>query len=173
MASCATCGSTIVFGGVKESGMQFCNQKCFQASPLVHAIAGVPQDLVEQHARALFEAPCPRCGGPGPVDVRFNHRITSVVYLSWWKTNASICCAKCGRKEQIGSLLYCTGLGWWGFPWGILGTPIQIGRNIVEMSKGKKAEPSEALRLHVRQHLATQIPPPAPPTPYVRVPGSI
>lgn len=173
MASCATCGTTIVFGGIKDAGLQFCNKKCAENSGFLRTAASLPADLIEQHTRALFDGPCPKCGGPGPVDVRFNHRITSALYLTWWKTKASICCAKCGMREQWGSLAYCAGLGWWGIPWGILGTPVQIGRNVFEMSKAKRTEPSDALRTHVRRHLATQVPPPAAASPYVRVPGAV
>jgi len=48
-------------------------------------------------------------------------------------------------------------LGWWGFPWGLLLTPIQIGRNVFGMVR--PPEPSKAssqLEKIVRMTLASQ-----------------
>jgi len=40
-----------------------------------------------------------------------------------------ICCRSCGVKSKLGSTAYSALLGWWGFRWGILITPLQIVRN--------------------------------------------
>lgn len=172
MANCASCGSTIVVGGVTQSGLRFCGKKCAQNSALLVAAQSLPPDLVEQQVRALFQAACPKCGGEGPVDIRFNHRITSALYLTWWKTKSSVSCAKCAKKEQWGAIAHCMILGWWGFPWGIVGAPVQIGRNVSELLKAKSTEPSEALRLHVRRQLAANPPAEGVMSPYLRVPGA-
>jgi hypothetical protein len=48
--------------------------------------------------------------------------------------------------------------GWWGFPWGLLVTPVQVVRNIVNvMSSPDELRPSEKLRNIVRQNIASNI----------------
>src|SRR4051812_17521519 len=132
MASCATCGTTILFGGVNAGGLKFCGKKCAAKNTLLTAAMAVPDDLVFSEALQVFEGKCPQCGGDGPIDLRYSHRIHSLVYISQWKSIGLISCAQCAKKKQLGSIAYCAGLGWWGFPWGIIGTPIQIARNISE-----------------------------------------
>jgi hypothetical protein len=49
-------------------------------------------------------------------------------------------------------------LGWWGFPWGLLVTPVQIARNIVGLfATPDPASPSRALTDLVRRQLAEQM----------------
>jgi len=48
-------------------------------------------------------------------------------------------------------------LGWWGFPWGFLATPIQIGRNLVGVARGPDPmQPSAKLEKAVRIRIASQ-----------------
>ncbi|MDM8544830.1 hypothetical protein QUF90_27500 [Desulfococcaceae bacterium HSG9] len=49
-------------------------------------------------------------------------------------------------------------LGWWGFPWGLIMTPIQVVRNIVEIFKAPDgSQPSEKLNNIVRVGIATRL----------------
>ena len=67
------------------------------------------------------------------------------------------CCRRCGVKIRIRSLFSCGLLGWWGFPWGVLGTPIQLTRNFVGLFSGPRPEhPSAELENIVRVDLAQQ-----------------
>lgn len=87
-----------------------------------------------------------------------SHRITSIVVMTSWSSRQQISCRSCGLKSQAFSGVYCLFLGWWGIPWGILGTPIQILRNIGEMVKPPDpATPSPELQRVVRSVLAQQI----------------
>ena len=64
----------------------------------------------------------------------------------------------CGIKAQLGSALFSLFLGWWGFPWGFVMTPIQIVRNLVGLAKGPDpAQPSEQLHRMVRIQMAGQV----------------
>lgn len=155
MASCAACGTTI-FGGVKIDGNQYCNQKCATYAGVLRAAGSVPQDLVDQHVATVFNGTCPKCGGPGPVDIRKNHKITSMLVLSTWKTQSPICCAACGKKEQVKALVHCSLLGWWGIPNGIMRTPFHIGKNLKAIKANAATEPSEDLKRHVRLTLASR-----------------
>jgi hypothetical protein len=172
MASCATCGTSILFGGVKAGGFRFCGKKCAERSTFLATVSSIPDDLVRDEASKVFASTCPQCGGAGPVDLRYHHRVHSLIYLTQWKSHASLSCAACAKKKQIGSIFYCAGLGWWGFPFGLIVTPVQIGRNISEIAKGKRDQPSDALLRHVRLTIAQQSPAPGAPTPYVRDPAA-
>jgi hypothetical protein len=60
-------------------------------------------------------------------------------------------------KSQLLSLLGCLVLGWWGFPWGLLVTPVQVVRNIAGMVSGPDpGRPSERLETIVRGVIAEQ-----------------
>jgi hypothetical protein len=41
-----------------------------------------------------------------------------------------VCCRGCATKRQLGDAAFSLLLGWWGVPWGLLITPLQIARNI-------------------------------------------
>jgi hypothetical protein len=51
--------------------------------------------------------------------------------------------------------LFC---GWWGFPWGLILTPVQVTRNIVAMCGGPdSSQPSVDLRKIVQINLGQQM----------------
>ena len=55
-------------------------------------------------------------------------------------------------------MLFCLFLGWWGFPWGLVLTPVQIARNILGITSGPDpAVPSLALRKIVQVHLGAKL----------------
>jgi hypothetical protein len=48
--------------------------------------------------------------------------------------------------------------GWWGFPWGIIITPVQVARNTWGIFSGPDpSRPSEALARIARFHLASLV----------------
>jgi hypothetical protein len=50
------------------------------------------------------------------------------------------------------------GLGWWGFPWGLVLTPIQMARNIMGIFAGPDfSRPSADLRKMVQVMLAARM----------------
>jgi hypothetical protein len=58
-------------------------------------------------------------------------------------------------KSQLGDLAFSALLGWWGFPWGLLVTPVQIARNIAALaSPPDPAQPSARLLQTARIQLA-------------------
>ena len=54
------------------------------------------------------------------------------------------------RRENIAAL------GWWGFPWGLLLTPIQVGRNLAGAFQAAPASHSPDFERVVREQLARQ-----------------
>ncbi len=167
MATCASCGTTILFGGKKIGDKRFCDAKCVARGQALIAADQIPANDVAEFARRVKMGPCPKCQGPGPVDVHNAYSVYSVIVMTSWRTVPHVACDSCGSKAQFKALMTSVVAGWWGFPWGLLMTPIQIGRNIAAMRKDRSpVEPSEELlrvarlTLAARMFRASQPPPP-------------
>jgi hypothetical protein len=55
-------------------------------------------------------------------------------------------------------MLFSGVFGWWGFPWGLVMTPVQLARNLVELTGGPKSDaPSALLQKFVRMHAGARV----------------
>jgi hypothetical protein len=154
MGKCDYCGSTIVFGGKREGDLRFCNDGCRVRGQMLSLSRQLPESLVHESLWSVHQGKCPKCQGPGPVDVHVSHRVWSALLLTRWNSIPQISCRSCGIRSQLASAGFSLLLGWWGFPWGFIITPVQLGRNIFGMMKGPDpARPSahleRALRLSI------------------------
>lgn len=166
MASCATCGTTILFGGTREGSFRFCNAACQAKGDLLIRAAQVPEAEAYGWARQIHAGPCPQCSGPGPVDNHMSHRVWSALIMTQWQSRPHISCRSCGVKAQLADVAYSLVLGWWGFPWGLIMTPVQIGRTCFSMAfPPKPSEPSSRLIQASRFELASRMAPPSATTP--------
>ncbi len=157
MAACAYCGTTILFGGIKDDDLRFCNDECFENGYALVIARSVSDNVVKREANKIYNGACPKCQGIGPVDVHVSHRVYSVLLYSSWSSIPNICCRSCGLKSQASNALFSLFCGWWGFPYGLIMTPIQIVRNIFGMARPpEEFAPSEKLENLVRIDLATQ-----------------
>ena len=158
MAKCTYCGSTILFGGTKVEGMTFCNDTCLSRGRVALVGGQVPDDLVATEARTIHSGPCPVCGERrGPVDVHTSHKIASFILMTSWSSNPRISCRSCGVKSQLGALFYSLFLGWWGIPWGIIMTPVQVIKNIIALLHSETSvNPTPRLEQLVRMGIASQ-----------------
>ncbi len=155
MAECAYCGSTILFGGKKEGNLKFCNQSCAENGYVLLVAEQVPDNIVRDHVQQVHSGLCPKCQGSGPIDVHTSHTVWSALLVTSWNSNPQICCRSCGLQHQLRGLGFSLLLGWWGFPWGIIMTPVQIVRNLSGMVSGPDPlQPSEKLHQQVRLALA-------------------
>jgi hypothetical protein len=101
--------------------------------------------------------PCPECGAPAPIDFYKSYKAYSVIIATTWKTETHVCCRRCARRHQWKAIGFTAGLGWWGVPWGFVATPIQIGRNLIEMCQrwtGPSVEFVRAVRLNFARSIA-------------------
>lgn len=162
MAVCGNCGA-IHFLGVKRGGKSYCNSKCAELGPLVEHAAAIPDEFLDYAVAATHQGACPRCGSEGPVDIHLSHRVMSFLVLTSYSSTPRLACRACARGYQIRESILSLILGWWGFPWGLVMTPVQISRNVVGMFRGPSPnEPSAQLRNFVQLAVAAQMAAAAP-----------
>jgi len=127
-------------------------QQQMQVRRLPPAMANlVPADLLEREVEAVYRANCPKCNLPRPVDLHKFHEVLSFVVLTRWTTKQQLSCFSCARKRQVGAIALSLVAGWWGFPFGLILTPVQVTRNIIEMcSQRPTSQPSANLRRVIR-----------------------
>jgi len=145
-------------GGITQGTERFCNATCRNNAYILHLSQSIPTDLLEQKIEEVWRGKCPKCGGYGPVDVHKAHQVWSALVMTRWSSRGYICCRSCGTKRQLGRLLLSSVAGWWGFPWGLILTPVQITRNIIGMCGGPdRSRPSADLRKAVQVNIGAQI----------------
>jgi hypothetical protein len=148
----------ILMGGTQVGTTRYCNNECASKGQLLVRSQQVPEGQVQELVHRMHQGPCPKCGGAGPIDVFTTHSVWSAVFLTSWKSQPHVSCKSCGVKSQIGGILSSALLGWWGFPWGLIMTPVQIFRNIAGMMrKADTTRPSDELTRLARIHLASQV----------------
>lgn len=158
MPACGTCNKTILFGGTKYAGRTYCNARCANAAAQQEvAQRDIPPQILAQEIADVHDGPCPRCKKERRVDLYKAHWVWSVIILTRFSTSSVLCCRACGRKHQVYQSLFSLFLGWWGFPFGLIITPIQIIRNIVEFAKPESVNPSAELASAVQASLAQQL----------------
>jgi hypothetical protein len=157
MAKCAYCSSTLLFGGKKEGEFRFCNEECRRKGRVLLLAHEIPDDVVKQHTYEIHGGACPRCKQRrGPVDVHTSHKVWSMILMTSWSSVPQISCRSCGVKSMLSATASSLLLGWWGVPWGIFITPVQIGKNVWGLLRNdESAQPSTKLEQMVRVSLAS------------------
>ena len=142
---CARCGATVIAVGITCEGRFFCTTACCERL-LVDLSRSIPLEQIEQRVRDIHEGTCPKCGGPGPVDMHMAYTAVSYVVHTRTACEGQLSCRRCGAEFQLHALLK-TGLGGsWHFPWGPIFTPVQLLRNLGGMRRGPNPRrPSAAL----------------------------
>ena len=155
MSECSNCGKFILFGGRTLDGYRYCGAGCAQRHPLLRAAERVPAQVLQQYVEQWRQGACPKCKrSTAPIDVYPHHRVHSFILMTQWSTRRQVCCRRCGRRDQLLSTLYSASLGWWGFPWGLLLTPIQVGRNVAGLLRSTPVRASADFERVVRLQLA-------------------
>lgn len=158
MKSCESCGTTILFGGREYAGMRFCSEKCAANGRVALAAKNVAAEDAQRLAAQIHAGKCPKCTGPGPIDVRTSYEVWSAIFMTRWSSASEVACRRCGIRKQSLSAIGSLALGWWGFPWGLIMTPVQVFRNIRALAKPHDpARPSSQLVQHSRLLLADRM----------------
>jgi hypothetical protein len=86
---------------------------------------------IKAYAEKLRVLPCPICHEN---DVKLNgtiiFTIKSMLILTFSEKKPIIACPSCLNKKNIEAVGICLGLGWWGFPWGLIKTPYYMYKNL-------------------------------------------
>ncbi len=158
MAKCDYCGSTILFGGARDGDLRFCNARCQSAGTLLRLSNSIPEPSVQEVLWKVHQGACPKCGGRGPVDVHTSYWVWSALVLTQWSSRPQVSCRGCGVKSQLGATATSLVVGWWGIPWGLIFTPVQVIRNVVALASPPDANsPSPRLEKQVRLSLAAEL----------------
>jgi len=153
---CGYCGTHVLFGGIRDGTLRFCNAVCRSNGVLLAVSNRVPEAVVNEELWKAHQGPCPRCGGVGPIDVHTSHRVWSAFVATSWSNRPHIVCQRCGSDARMKDALFSLACGWWGIPWGPIMTIVQITRNI----RGDDADPSKPsaqLERLVRLRLAAKL----------------
>ena len=90
--------------------------------------------------------------------MQWHYTIWSIIFITSHKDVPEICCKKCGIKKKIGGFFFSGLLGWWGFPLGILLTPVQVIRNLIGFfNLPKKNKISKKLDETIRMELGAEV----------------
>jgi hypothetical protein len=155
MASCAACGQTILFGGKRVGERRFCNDKCAAAGTVLTLADSLPDAAISARVWEIHNGRCPVCAGAGPIDVHSSYRVWSGLVVTSHSTRLNLGCRRCGNRARLKDAGFSLLFGWWGFPWGLIWTPIQIGRNINAMMRSEEnGTPSAQLSQIVRVQMA-------------------
>lgn len=156
MAKCSYCGTTILFGGKRVQDFVFCNDQCLGNGQALIVSRDIPDDLVLEQTRRVHSGACPVCGASGgPVDVHTAHKVTSFLVMTSWSSQPRVSCRSCGTKAQLAAAAHSLFLGWWGFPWGLMLTPVQVARNLMGLMRSDDPlHPSPELENIVRLSIA-------------------
>ncbi len=156
MANCAYCNSFILFGGSKDGPRTYCNTKCHQGAYYLSIAQQIPENTINEAIMHLNFTGCPACKGSGPVDVHTSHLVWSALILTSWSSTPKVSCRKCGVKGQLGKAAASLVVGWWGFPWGLIMTPVQVCRNISGIL-APPVHPSPQLKKMIGLSMAAQM----------------
>jgi hypothetical protein len=158
MATCKTCGKSIIAGGIKDHGYRFCSRMCHQRkAPYLSKLAEISEAAVDAEVEKLRTGRCPRCRSVGHVDEHQSVFVYSMILITRFGQRRHMCCAKCALKSQALDTLGTATLGWWGIPFGVIGTPVGIVMNLAHMGVTlRRKKPSKRLREFARDRLARQ-----------------
>lgn len=158
MRACTICKRTILFGGIREGDAAYCGPKCHAVAQARQRADALPPEVLADAVAEVHAGPCPECKRERTVDVHRSYFVWSFVVLTSSNKSAKLSCRSCARKDQLAGLLGSALLGWWGFPFGLILTPIAIVRNIMAMSSGPDpAAPSRELCDIVRTKVGAEL----------------
>lgn len=148
--TCDACGKSTLVNGFVDEGQRFCSISCLERLRCLEASDALTPEQILQFALELRAGACPRCERRGSfVEARRHHWVWSAVVLCRWGHETRVCCASCGRRDNWEFILYAFLMGPWSLP-GIFLTPLQVIRNLRELSRKEPSQPSGDLLVLAR-----------------------
>lgn len=157
MTSCATCNTAIIFGGKKEAGLVFCKVACQEDNGFLRFARQIPDEIVAEHAQSIHAGACPVCDQQDDaIDVHYINKVWSLIFFTKWSSEDQISCRSCAVKSLFFATFSSFFVGWWGMPYGLIITPIQLVKNVINICFYTYPEtPSQNLEDTVRGRLAS------------------
>lgn len=156
---CAHCHKKVWVSAIEDGDQEFCSRSCLSAARLEEAAIDIDDAEAQRLAAEIRTGNCPSCSAIGsPIEIRRYHWVWSAVLISRWGTSSKLSCRRCGVQTNLWAIVSCLVLGWWGFPFGILLTPIQIAHNMGEIRRRSERDvPSGELVELARMQLAARL----------------
>lgn len=143
--------------GIYWKDYTFCSGNCRREGEVLSALDDLPAGTLDAHIRQVCHGACPSCGKTTNLNLYPSHYVFSALIITQWRSKSLIACRQCGLKSQLLATLSSTLLGWWGVPWGLFVTPMQIFRNIAAISSSRKNVLSPQLRSTLALNLARHL----------------
>lgn len=156
---CDYCDSSAIISYIINDGQRFCSTACLENARLMELSEDIPSEEIINFAYDLKNGECPDCHrNDSKIETRKHYRVWSAVIITSSTKQTHVCCKSCGRKINFESIMFCLVFGWWGIPWGILITPVQIILNIAEIFNAADDKiPSDDLVQRARIGLAATL----------------
>lgn len=106
-------------------------------SDLIKIIDNQKKELTEaelnQLVTAVKKTACPICEQSfSPLQAAEIQKIRSILLVTNYSSTPMITCENCISKEKNKQLILNFLLGWWGFPWGLIRTPIALVKHFTK-----------------------------------------
>jgi len=112
VASCDYCDTFTLFGGKFDSTGHYCSANCQQAGNLLAHSRRIPPTEIQRLVNETHHSNCPRCGGPGPIDMHKAYQVWSAIFITSWSLRPKLTCKSCATKRQIASSITSLLFGW-------------------------------------------------------------
>jgi hypothetical protein len=158
MSKCATCGKSIIAGGIRDHGFRFCSKPCHQRkASYIAKMRAIPDAVVKIEVEKIRHMRCARCKKNSGVEMHKSAFVWSMIFMTRFGEHKHVCCKTCALKSQAMDTVRTALFGWWGIPFGLIMTPISIVSNVSQMIiTARRTQPSSALSEFARERLARQ-----------------
>lgn len=108
---------------------------------------------IENYAKIIQKLPCPVCGQTlNKLNGTTFYIKKSFLIFSISEVDSIIACPDCLDSKNDEAIRTTALLGWWQIPFGLIGTPIYIYRNI-KAKKNRTDIPNQVLLAYTQQHI--------------------
>ena len=109
---------------------------------------------IEVYSKLLQDLPCPICKETREkLNGTISHTVISFIVFTSSRAEPIIACPNCLDKKNKRSMISTFLLGWWGFPFGILKTPIYIYRNYKAKKENHISVPNNTLLSYTLENI--------------------
>lgn len=95
-------------------------------------------DELDQYCDLIAELNCPLCGSRNSrINATMVKEVMSFILITNYSSKIKVGCQSCLDKANESATLKTALLGWWGFPWGLIRTPMALFANVKKQTINK------------------------------------